>query len=113
MKIIRFLAIIYLIFLTTLTFAQNSGGYWDTDYLGRKTWVGDDGTQGTYDTDYLGRKTYQDNNGTQGTYDTDYLGRETYKDNKGNSGHYDTDYLGRKTWVPDNRYLLFINQKLN
>jgi len=83
MKTIKSLAIVSLLFLTTLTFAQSSGGYWDTDYLGRKTWVGDDGTKGTYD--------------------TDYLGRETYKDNKGNSGHYDTDYLGRKTWVPDNK----------
>ena len=67
MKKIKFSLVVILLFITAQTFAQSSGGHYDTDYLGRKIWVGDDGTKGTYDKDYLGRKTYQDNNGTKGT----------------------------------------------
>ena len=71
MKKIKLVVIACLLFLATQTYAQNSGGHYDTDIYGRKTWVGDDGTKGTYDKDIYGRKTYEDNKGTKATYDKD------------------------------------------
>jgi hypothetical protein len=71
MKQLKLALIVSLLFMSSQIFAQNSGGHYETDYLGRKVWVGDNGTKGTYDKDYLGRTTYEDNNGTKGTYDKD------------------------------------------
>ena len=40
MKQLKLALVVSLLFMTSQIFAQNSGGHYETDYLGRKVWVG-------------------------------------------------------------------------